>query len=181
MSDTYKLQYNGMTLAYPGWNGYVSWEDVARIFHVTVNQSTGGTITATPLEGPNGTIVALTNTPATDYKFVSYSVTGATLDTNQFTIDGSDVSVTGTFNKYREVWVNLGSTEYVQSAQGSRNVTLTGMKSSSTFNYLSFVFDAKYASGSMAADITLMNSSGGTMWRSRCHYRMGVRVCWHYW
>lgn len=23
MSDTYKLQYNGMTLAYPGWNGYV--------------------------------------------------------------------------------------------------------------------------------------------------------------
>ena len=26
MSDTYKLQYDGMTLAYPGWNGYVSYE-----------------------------------------------------------------------------------------------------------------------------------------------------------
>jgi hypothetical protein len=26
MSDTYKLQYNGMTLAYPGWNGYVGYE-----------------------------------------------------------------------------------------------------------------------------------------------------------
>lgn len=26
MSDVYKLQYNGMTLAYPGWNGYVGYE-----------------------------------------------------------------------------------------------------------------------------------------------------------
>ena len=25
MSDIYKLQYNGMTLTYPGWNGYASW------------------------------------------------------------------------------------------------------------------------------------------------------------
>jgi hypothetical protein len=29
MSDVYKLQYNGMTLAYPGWNGYVGWENAA--------------------------------------------------------------------------------------------------------------------------------------------------------
>lgn len=28
MSDIYKLQYNGMTLAYPDWNGYVSFEYV---------------------------------------------------------------------------------------------------------------------------------------------------------
>lgn len=27
MSDIYKLQYNGMTLAYPGWNGYVGYDD----------------------------------------------------------------------------------------------------------------------------------------------------------
>lgn len=27
MSDIYKLQYNGMTIAYPGWNGYVGYED----------------------------------------------------------------------------------------------------------------------------------------------------------
>lgn len=25
MSDIYKLQYNGMTLAYPGWNGFVAY------------------------------------------------------------------------------------------------------------------------------------------------------------
>lgn len=29
MSDIYKLQYNGMTLAYPGWNGYVCYEKPA--------------------------------------------------------------------------------------------------------------------------------------------------------
>lgn len=29
MSDIYKLQYSGMTLAYPGWNGYVGWSTVA--------------------------------------------------------------------------------------------------------------------------------------------------------
>jgi len=26
MADIYKLQYNGLTLAYPGWNGYVGYE-----------------------------------------------------------------------------------------------------------------------------------------------------------
>ena len=26
MSDIYKLQYDGMKLAYPGWNGYVCYE-----------------------------------------------------------------------------------------------------------------------------------------------------------
>ena len=29
MSDIYKLQYDGMTLAYPGWNGYVCYEKPA--------------------------------------------------------------------------------------------------------------------------------------------------------
>lgn len=27
MSDAYKLQYEGMTLTYPGWGGYVSYEE----------------------------------------------------------------------------------------------------------------------------------------------------------
>lgn len=30
MSDIYKLQYNNLTLAYPGWNGYAAYE-VSRI------------------------------------------------------------------------------------------------------------------------------------------------------
>lgn len=27
MADIYKLQYDGMTLTYPGWNGYLSFEE----------------------------------------------------------------------------------------------------------------------------------------------------------
>ena len=30
MADTYKLQYDGMTLTYPGWNGFVSYEYIPR-------------------------------------------------------------------------------------------------------------------------------------------------------
>lgn len=172
MSDIYMLKYNGMKLTYSGLNGYISWEDAVRLFHVNVIQSTGGTITATPIEGPNGTVVTLTNEPDADYRFGSYTVTGATLDTDQFTINDSDADVTGTFNKYREVWVNLGSTEYQQATQGTKDVTLTGMQSSSSFNYLSFVFDAKYTSGSMAADIFFIDASNSAMWRGRYHYNM---------
>lgn len=173
MADTYKLQYDGMTLTYPEWNGYVSYEDIHRIFHITVNQTTGGTITATPIEGPNGTIVTLSNTPSTDYKFVSYSVTGTTLNNNQFTINDSDVTVTGTFTRYRQVFVNLGSTQY-NGTTSTASVTLTGMPSSTSFNYLTFVMDALYDDAGMAADIYFRNSSNDVMWRSRCHYRFGV-------
>lgn len=173
MPDTYKLQYDGMTLTYPGWNGYVSYEDIHRIFHITVNQTTGGTITATPLEGPNGTIVTLSNTPSTYYKFVSYSVTGATLNNNQFTINDSDVTVTGTFTRYGQVFVNLGSTQYDGTVR-TQSVALTGMPSSTSFNYLTFVMDALYDNSGMAADILFRNSSNGLMWRSRCHYKIGV-------
>lgn len=35
MSDVYKIQYNGMTLAYPGWNGYVGYEKFAPHFEYT--------------------------------------------------------------------------------------------------------------------------------------------------
>lgn len=31
MADVYKLQYNGMTLAYPGWNGYVGYNQTESI------------------------------------------------------------------------------------------------------------------------------------------------------
>ena len=171
MSDVYKLQYNGMTIAYPGWNGYVGYEEIEKIFHVIVNQPTGGIIIATPIEGPNGTVVVLTNAPLTDYKFISYTVTGATLNNNQFTINGSDVTVTGTFQKTKEVWVNLGSTEYSQTTSGTKSVTLTGMPSSSEFNYFTLVFDAYFftTSSSAACDLFLRNSSNGTIWRARAH------------
>ena len=41
MADIYKLQYNGMTLAYPGWNGYVSWENAEVAKTLTLNALNG--------------------------------------------------------------------------------------------------------------------------------------------
>jgi hypothetical protein len=69
-------------------------------------------------------------------------------------------------------WVNLGSTEYSR-AGGSTSVlwnNLTGMPSTSVYNYFTMIFDAYLTGGSGgAADIFLGNSSNGTIWRMRAH------------
>ena len=65
MADTYKLQYNGMTLAYPGWDGYLQFEKPESLLDMfpigtlykTVNSnfdpnvSFGGTWTTVNFEG----------------------------------------------------------------------------------------------------------------------------------
>lgn len=71
-------------------------------------------------------------------------------------------------------WVNLGSTEYSRAGGSSSTVhySLTGMPSTSAYNYFTIIFDGYLASGNGgAADIYLENSSNGTMWRMRVHYR----------
>lgn len=45
MSDIYKLQYNGMTLAYPGWNGFLQYENMAvpfQRYEMTIFKSENG-------------------------------------------------------------------------------------------------------------------------------------------
>lgn len=67
-------------------------------YSVFVNQSTGGTIAASPVEGYSGTTVTLSNTPATHYTFGSYNLTGATLkNSNQFDIGSTNVTVGATW------------------------------------------------------------------------------------
>lgn len=142
-------------------------------YNVTVATATGGTVTASPTTGYYGTEVTLSNTPASDYKFSSYSITGATLTNNKFNIGTSNVTVKGNFTRYRQVFVNLGSKQY-NGATSTVSVALTGMPSSTSFNYLTFVMDALYDNAGLAADIYFRNSSNGVMWRSRCHYNIGV-------
>lgn len=70
-------------------------------------------------------------------------------------------------------YVNLGSTEYRRAGTSTSTVwyAFTGMPSSSSFNYFTYIFDAYLASGSGgAADIYLGNSSNGTIWRMRAHF-----------
>ena len=171
--ETNKVMWNGIETK-GILNGSVLWGK-EQIFRITVNQPTGGTITATPIEGKNGTIVTLSNTPSTDYKFVSYSVTGATLNNNQFTINGSDVNVTGTFSRYKQVFVNLGSTEYSNNTSTTKYYTLTGMPSSTDFKYLTFVLNG-YLKWYMAADIYFVDNSNGLYWRCRWHTNTKANV-----
>lgn len=172
-NTTIKDIYIGETRIKEVYLGSTKVYGLNQIHYITVIQPIGGTITATPVQGYNGTEVTLSNSPDVNYEFGSYSVTGATLSDNKFTIDNSDVTVTGSFNLYQQDWVNLGSTEYSVIGGTSRTVwsSLTGMPSSSTLNYFTIVFDAYIESGSLgAADIYLGNSSDDYMLRMRAHY-----------
>lgn len=60
---------------------------------VTLSQQTGGTITANPMTGYDGTVVTLSNTANAGYTFNNYSITGGTLTGNQFKLTGSNVTV----------------------------------------------------------------------------------------
>lgn len=73
-------------------------------YFVYINSTTGGTISATPDKGTDGTEITLTNTPENGYKFNSYSLTGATLrNNNKFDISGSNVTAEGSFDKVYKV------------------------------------------------------------------------------
>ncbi|MBQ1573752.1 MAG: hypothetical protein IIZ78_21715 [Clostridiales bacterium] len=82
-------------------------------YTVTVNQSTGGTISASPTIGYTGTEVTLSNTPATHYTFGSYNLIGATLKSaNKFDIANSNVTVGATWvedTKYSVTCTNDGN------------------------------------------------------------------------
>lgn len=61
-------------------------------------QTTGGTISAQPLTGYDGTTVTLSHSEDQYYTFMGYTVNGSTLyGNNKFDFSGSDVTVTGQF------------------------------------------------------------------------------------
>jgi uncharacterized protein (TIGR02145 family) len=73
-----------------------NWLMPAILRHVTINQSAGGTITASRLVGYDGDSVSLDYSNNQDYYFNGYNVSGSTLyDANKFDFNGSDVIVSG--------------------------------------------------------------------------------------
>lgn len=110
--------------------------------YLTLNQTTGGIITADKMSGYDGEIVTLSNTASSNYEFGSYSITGSTLTGNQFTFAGSDVTAeanflsniisTGTFdNHYAEgsiyYYIEGSKSGGVTNKRGiSRQITLGG-------------------------------------------------------
>lgn len=96
MSDTYKLQYDGMTLTYPGWGGYVSYE-AAPYYTLTLQTDGHGTLTANTLTGYPGDTITLTPTYNTYYRFNNYSNTGGSIAGNVFTFGDSDATAQANF------------------------------------------------------------------------------------
>ena len=79
MADTYKLQYNGMTLAYPGWNGFVGYEKLG--YPITYLSDDHVSVTGdTTLYVPGGTGITLQTAYDTYYRISGYDVTGGTVE-----------------------------------------------------------------------------------------------------
>lgn len=104
-----------LDMAHPGSNnfwvmsgGYYSKKTPRT---VTLQQSTGGTISANPMSGYDGTIVSLSNTANSNYNFNNYSVTGGTLTGNNVKLSGSDITAKGSFTikPTRSVTVNTAA------------------------------------------------------------------------
>ena len=100
MSDIYKLQYNGMTLAYPGWNGYVSYESAPAFKTLTLCASNGGTLTADTITGFPGDTIELAPTYDTYWRFSGYAKAGdGTLSTNTYTFGEDDEQIVSAYFK----------------------------------------------------------------------------------
>jgi hypothetical protein len=97
MSDIYKLQYAGNTLTYPGWNGYVGYDNVPSYYSLTLQTDGHGTLSATTLTGFPGDTVTLSPTYNTYYRFNNYSVTGGTISGNTFTFGNEDATAQANF------------------------------------------------------------------------------------
>lgn len=97
MPDTYKLQYDGMTITYPGWNGYVSYE--AQSFKtLTLLNSEGGTLTANTLTGYPGDTINLSTAYNTYWRFSGYQLTGdGSLVGNDYTFGTEDATICACF------------------------------------------------------------------------------------
>lgn len=97
MADTYKLQYDGMTLTYPGWGGCVGYE--AQSFKtLTLLNSEGGTLTANTLTGYPGDVINLTTAYNTYWRFSGYQLTGdGSLVGNDYTFGSEDATICACF------------------------------------------------------------------------------------
>lgn len=100
MSDIYKLQYNSMTLAYPGWNGAVSYENAPAFKTLTLCATEGGTLTAETITGLPGDTITLSPIYNTYWRFSGYDVYGdGTLSNNTYTFGEDDEQIVSAYFK----------------------------------------------------------------------------------
>lgn len=93
INSAFSLAFNGSALL--SNQNEMIWNKP--IFQVTTSTDGHGSITASPMSGFSGTQVTLSNTPNANYGFQGYSVTGATLTGNKFTLN-NDATARATFS-----------------------------------------------------------------------------------
>ena len=103
----------------------------ATTYSVNLNQSTGGTISASTTTAAEGATVTLTATPDAGYQFTSWEVLDGdaneiTVTNNQFTMPASNVEVEATFTELtpHAITVIGGSANHTSAYQG-QTVTVT--------------------------------------------------------
>ena len=102
---------NPYTITVTGDATYTAVFDPMTEHSITLNQVTGGTISASPAAAYMGDVVTLTATPESGYFFEAWTVVDAsnnviTVTDNQFTMPDSDVTVTATFTTGFSITLN---------------------------------------------------------------------------
>lgn len=105
ITSGFSLAFNNKTLLNNSKEMF--WE--RNIYQVTTSTDGNGTMTASPMSGFSGTNVTLSNTPNANYSFASYSVTGATLTGDQFTLN-NDVTARANFKSYELIYSSNAET-----------------------------------------------------------------------
>lgn len=101
-------------------------------YYTIDTSSSHGSISANHNTAKHGTVVTLSNTPATGYDFDYYEVVGATLiNDNQFVVGYSDVTVIGHFKQHKYI-VTVQSTNGSVTASPSEGVHGTTVTLSNT-------------------------------------------------
>jgi len=154
MPDTYKLQYDGMTLTYPGWNGYVSFENAPSFHTLTLYASEGGTLTASVITGMPGDTINLTTAYNTYWRFSGYQLTGdGELVSNDYIFGNEDATICACYKK--NAFTATGNFE-----KGS-NVSISKYNATGTTNV-----PAKYAiHGSHTGDIPVAWYATSNRWK----------------
>lgn len=78
MSDIYKLQYNGMKLTYPGWNGYVCYEKPSG-YPITYLSDEHVHLTGDSMYIPGSEGITLDYGYDTYYRISGYDITGGSI------------------------------------------------------------------------------------------------------
>ena len=107
-SATYKLAFNGNTLTYPGWAGYMAFE---KIYYLTVTSDEYGSLYASVYTGHENDTSELTYNPNTYYGFSGYTLEGGgSIAGNTYTFGSENATAKAWFsaNNYTITTANDG-------------------------------------------------------------------------